>query len=159
MEPNNLHSGNAIWDDGEWVSWDEINRDIHHSDEGDLLAQMIQLAKDYLDFTGRPLPIYGEIGELFAERRYEFERHSPGAQGSDGRLMDDFVEVKTITPFKSNDVVTVKRDGHFNKLVIVRIDEDHRIDSRIIDRKNLPKVSGKLLKVSWDQLRPPKQDA
>ena len=49
MEPNNLHPGNAIWDDGEWVSWDEINRHIHHSDEGDLLAQMIQLAKDYLD--------------------------------------------------------------------------------------------------------------
>ena len=88
---------------------------------------------------------------------HSFPATFPAIHAAKTRISLHFSDI--LTPFKSNDVVTVKRDGHFNKLVIVRIDEDHRIDSRIIDRKNLPKVSGKLLKVSWDQLRPPKQDA
>lgn len=152
MESDHLHAGNAIWDDGEWISWDDINHHLYDAEEAKLLERMIQLAKDYLDLTDRPLPIYGEIGELFAERRYGIERHRTSAQGSDGRLGDDFVEVKTITPFKGSDVITVRRDGHFNKLVVVRIDATHRIDSRMIDRKQLPKGEGKFFKVSWDQL-------
>lgn len=154
MKSESLHAGNAIWDDGEWVSWTEINQQIYEAEEADLLEKMIHLAKEYLKLTGRPLPIYGEIGELFAERHYGIERHRPGAQGSDGRLMDGFVEVKTITPFKSNDVVLVKRAGNFNRLVIVRIDKDHRIDSRIIHRNEMPEGNGKFMKVTWDQVRP-----
>ena len=97
------NSSEGIWDDGEWIGWDYINGQLHGQDEGDLLERLIVNAKEYLEFTGRHLPIYGELGELYAARRFGIERHAPNAQGSDGRMGDTFVEIKTITPAKGWD--------------------------------------------------------
>lgn len=139
----------GIWDDGEFVHWDEINPHIHWDDEGELLSKLIQIAKEYYEFTDRPLPIYGEIGELFAQRQYGFDRHRTGAQGSDGVLLNDFYEVKTITPFKNEDFVKVKKSGNFNKLVIVKITADHQISSKLFDREHLPKPKSNFYIVPW----------
>ena len=140
----------GIWDDGEFVHWDDITRHIEWDDEGELLEKLLKIAQEYYRFTNRPLPIYGEIGELFAQRQYGIDLHTPNAQGSDGRCMDDFYEVKTITPFKSKDVVKVKKAGNFNKLVLVKITEDHQISSKIFDRAHLPKTKGDFYIVPWN---------
>jgi len=61
--------------------------------------------------TRRHLPILGELGELFAEIMFALKRHGPMTQGSDGKLGENFVEVKTVTPDKTNDRVRIKRAG------------------------------------------------
>ncbi len=49
--------------------------------------------------TGLHLQVYGDIGELFAAITHGVKLHKNYAQGSDSRLGNDFIEVKTITPF------------------------------------------------------------
>lgn len=157
---------NAIWDDGEWVSWNEINRQIQYKEWGakypnaDLsivpfFENLLSLAQDYHLQTGRHLNTYGDIGELFGAITHGIKLHTNFAQGSDGRLGDDFVEVKTITPFNARDMVTVKRAGHFSKLFVVKINADFEVSGRMIDRKQLPKGSGKILRLRWAELEQP----
>ena len=162
---------NGIWEDGEWTSWDCIGQ--HIEDEGgwdssnnlnkepettpstlqlwELLADLVETAKDYFEVSGRHLPIYGELGELYGEVKYGITRHKPNTPGSDGKMGNDFVEIKTISPFKSNDTVSVKRAGNFNKLLIVKISADFDIKAKMIDRKMLRKGSGKYAKASWSE--------
>jgi hypothetical protein len=165
----------GIWDDGEWISWEYINRFIDDDgeseeadsdDEGDdvdvvgvspstlqlweMLHELTQMAKRYRELTGRHLPIYGELGELYGEAKFGIKRHRPMAQGSDGRLGNDLVEIKTISPGKSSDVVLVKRAGNFNKLLIVKISESFEFSAKMIDRGSLGKGQGKLIKAKWE---------
>ena len=143
--------GNAIWDDGEWVSWDYINQQLEGSQpEGGLLEDMIVVAKEYLEDTGRHLPIYGEIGEHYVARRFRIELHDdPKAQGSDGRLGNSLVEIKTISPMRDSRHVRVKAAGNFGYLAIVKIDADFRIDAKLISRKRLGQPPGEFFKVEW----------
>lgn len=144
-----LDSSNAIWDDGEWISWDEIDQHISKHDGAgsleaetpssasvseklNLLDDLLSEARDLDDDGKRERIDFGEIGELYAEIRYGLKRHRKYAEGSDGKIGKDFVEVKTITPWKTRQHVAVKRGGHFSKLVVVRIDRNFMIDSRMI---------------------------
>jgi len=166
-----LNSSNAIWDDGEWVSWDEITRHIRElegvesnhpevqstvsiSEKLERLDDLLSEARD-LDADGKREQIdFGEIGELYAEIRHGLKRHRKYAEGSDGKIGNDFVEVKTITPWKTRAHVAVKRSGHFSKLVIVRIDQNFMIDSRMISRSDLHKgKGGNVATVSWAATR------
>jgi hypothetical protein len=164
----------GIWDDGEWISWEYINRFVDDDDESEeadgddqgedvveevcpstlqlweLIDELTEMAKRYREVTGRHLPIYGELGELYGEAKFGIKRHRPMAQGSDGRLGNDLVEIKTISPGKSSDVVLVKRAGNFNKLLIVKISESFQFSAKMIDRKNLGKGQGKFVKAKWD---------
>ncbi len=164
----------GIWDDGEWISWEYIN---HHLDSDEdweedydsstsepnpstlelweLLAELVESAKNYLEVTGRHLPIYGELGELYGEIKYGIKRHSPNTPGSDGRMGNDFVEIKTISPLKNKETVQVKRAGNFSKLLIVKINQDFEFESKMIDRKDLRKGSGKYAKASWNENQSP----
>ena len=74
----------------------------------------------YYNKTGRYLPIFGKLGEIFAEITFGIERHKPNTPGSDGKIGNDFVEIKTITPDKREKKVEVKRKGNFNKLLNFR---------------------------------------
>lgn len=153
-------SSDGIWDDGEWISWHWINEQLH---EQDLKAEfpeapieiiqvfedLVQSAIEYYDLTGRYLQIWGELGELYAEIKYGIERHRPGMAGSDGRMGNDWVEVKTISPEKNKDKVVVKRAGNFNKLLVVKINENFQFESRMIERKRLSKGKGKNASYSW----------
>lgn len=103
----------------------------------------------YHSVTGRYLQIWGELGELFAEVYLGVKRHKPYTQGSDGKIGNDFIEIKTISPEKSNEQVQVKRAGNFNKLLIVKISENFEFDAKLIARKSLPKGEGKYARVSW----------
>lgn len=152
---------NAIYDDGEWITWTEINS---HLERLELEAQypnadielvpvfenLLSTAEHYHLLTGRHLQVYGDIGELYGAITYGIRLHRNYAQGSDGRLGNDFVEVKTITPFKSNDVVTLNLKRNFSKVLIVKIDSDFEVQGKLIDRKALPKATGDKLMLKWD---------
>lgn len=152
----------AMWDDGEWVSWDEINQQIQYKEwrakypNADLsvvpiFEDLLLAAESYFRASGRHLQVYGDLGELYGAITHGIKLHRNYAKGSDGRLGSDFVEIKTITPFKSNDIVEVNLDRHFNKLLIVWINADFEIRSKLVDRSALPRSPSKL-RLSWGQL-------
>lgn len=150
----------GIWDDGEWISWDYINEQL---EEQDLSAKypdatielirtfedLVETAATYRKLTGRYLQIWGELGAFYAEVKYGLRRHKTHAPGSDERLGDDLVKVKTISPEKASEQVLVKRAGNFNKLIIVKISQDFEFESRIISRKCIGKGLGIHAKINW----------
>ena len=157
MEP-----GDGIYDDGEWISWDYLNHQIEFQEaydaaiktappKGEKLLAMIEAAKGHYRTHRTRSPLLGEIGELYAEEQYGIARHKPCPQGSDGKLGNDFVEIKTITPGKTVKFVRVKRKGNFNKLILVRIWGNFRMEARMVERKRLPKGRGKYAKILWDE--------
>lgn len=153
----------GIWDDGEWISWDYINQHLaereHVSDVPavsqelrDIFDVLVHTASNYKEHTGRYLDIFGELGELYAEIQLGISRHKPNTPGSDGRVGNDFIEVKTISPLKQDDKVRVKRAGNFNKLYVVRITENFYFEGRMIDRRKLRKGDGKFASVRFKDL-------
>lgn len=158
-----MNVGDGIYDDGEWISWDWINGQLHRQDiqqeypqvEPDLamlFEDLVENARSYYEMTGRYLQIWGELGEMYAEVKFGIQRHRPHTQGSDGKLGNDFVEIKTISPEKGGDKVQVKRAGNFSKLLVVRISESFQFEGRFIDRKLLSKGEGAHARVSWSTL-------
>jgi len=150
----------------EHSSWDNIEEFVDEEEGWDsdnepknpttlklweLLDELVETARNYVEVTGRHLPIFGELGELYGEAKYGIKRHKPFAQGSDGKLGNDFVEIKTISPLKSDSTVLVKRAGNFSKLLIVKISEDFEFKAKMLDRKSLRKGSGKHIKAKWSE--------
>ena len=155
-------TSDGIYDDGEWISWDWINGQIADQElRGEhpnanlevvkIFQDLVSLAETYKRETGRYLQIWGELGELYAEIKFGVVRHRPGTPGSDGRIGNDWVEVKTISPEKLTGDIQVKRAGNFNKLLVVRISEDFEFEARMIDRKLLRKGKGKHAKLQWGE--------
>jgi hypothetical protein len=163
----------GIYDDGEWISWEWINGQLYeqelkqeypHVDPAlaRLFEDLVHLTREYHSMTGRYLQVWGELGELYAEVKFGIKRHKPKAPGSDGRLGNDLVEVKTISPEKTAPKVQVKRAGNFNRLLVVKISADFEFEARMIDRKRLNKGDGKHAGVSWSSLsedKPRESDA
>lgn len=154
----------GIWDDGEWISWDWINGQLADQElqaeypQASLAVirvfeDLVAVAQEYKETTGRYLQIWGELGELYAEIKFGIVRHAPGTQGSDGRLGNDWVEVKTISPEKTKKTVQVKRAGNFNKLLVVKINEEFEFEAKIVNRKKLGKGKGKHAKLSWQSAK------
>ena len=151
----------GIWDDGEFLSWDYINGHIYRQEvkEGfhknapfeliELFNELVESAHQYRAMTGRYLQIWGELGELYAELKHGISRHRPMTAGSDGRLDDELVEVKTISPEKSSAKVVVKRAGDFSLLCVVRINHKFEFESRLVRRDALGSGLGKLAKYNW----------
>ena len=79
--------------------------------------------------------------------------HRNFAQGSDGSLGNDFVEIKTITPFNTHDRVSVRLDRHFNKLLVVKVDASFRVEGRLVPGEDLKKTKGKSLTLTWGELQ------
>src|SRR4051812_38503390 len=99
----------GVCDDGEWISWDWINGQIYRQELAEtypdtdpelveVFEKLVEAARDYKALTDRYLQIWGELRELYAEIKFGVKRHRPHAAGSDGKLGNDFVEVKTISP-------------------------------------------------------------
>jgi hypothetical protein len=152
----------VMWDDGEWISWDWINQQIHKQDLQseypeatpelvDVFEGLVGIASEYKAITGNYLQVWGEMGELYAEIKFGVKRHPPNTQGSDGKLGNDYVEVKTISPEKSEHRVQVKRSGNFNKLLVVKISENFEFDARMVPRSALGKGQGKVAEYSWKE--------
>ncbi|MCH9694140.1 MAG: hypothetical protein K0U72_06490 [Gammaproteobacteria bacterium] len=153
-------ASDGIWDDGDWISWDYISS-LGDSGQGessshtvsqelrDIFESLVHTAAAYKQHTGRYLNIFGELGELYAEIELGIRRNKLNAPGSDGRLGNDFIEVKTISPLKQDDKVQVKRKGNFNKLYVVKISENFFFEGRMIDRRDLKKGEGKFASVKF----------
>lgn len=166
-----LGPDNAFWIDGEWLDWDSIidpeeerySRLAELEREAELrlkypnadltlipyFQDLLTLAKSYFEETGQHLSVYGDIGELFGAIMYGIKLHKNYAQGSDGRLGNDFVEIKTISPVNNREQTSVRLDRHFNKLLIVKISDDFEVSGRLLRRADLPKRTNKNLRLSW----------
>lgn len=149
---------NAIYDDGEWITWTEINSHLARLEFQarfpnldielvPIFQDLLTTAGNYYDLTGRHLQVYGDLGELYGAIVYGIKLHKNYAQGSDGKLGDHFVEVKTITPFKSSDTITLNLKRNFSKVLIVKIDNHFEVQGKLIDRKALPKGKRRF---NWD---------
>lgn len=140
----------------EWEPIDEKDLPAEHLLPDIKLAMifdgLVENARSYHELTGRYLQIWGELGELFAEVQYGIKRHKPHTQGSDGKLGNDFVEVKTISPEKNGSQVQVKRAGNFNKLLVIKISASFEFEGRFIERKRLSKGEGTYARASWSDL-------
>lgn len=119
---------------------------------------LVDNARSYHALTGRYLQIWGELGELYAEVNYGIKRHKPHTRGSDGKLGNDFVEIKTISPEKDGEQVQVKRAGNFNRLLVIKITEQFEFEGRMIKRKGLSKGEGAYARVSWSNIPPTKDE-
>ena len=153
----------AFYDDGEWVTWSGIDEHLHRKEwhapypNADhpmipYFEALLSLAGSYHYETGLHLNVYGDIGELFGAITHDLKLNRTYAQGADGRVGNDHVEIKTITPFKNKDVVTVDKSGNFNKLLVVKINGLFEVSGRMIERKDLPKRPGQKLNIKWDDL-------
>lgn len=114
-----------------------------------IFEELVESAAKYHRLTGRHLPILGELGELFAEIMFGIERHAPMTQGSDGKLGNDLVEIKTITPDKANDLVQVKSVGNFVNLIVVKITDDFQFGARMVHRRILKKGGRAFDEIAW----------
>jgi len=163
MTGRSMQTEDGIYDDGEWISWDWINAQLYEQDVKQqypavdpqlamLFEDLVDSASAYFAMTGRYLQIWGELGELYAEVKYGILRHKPHTAGSDGKLGNDFVEIKTISPEKVGDKVEVKRAGNFNKLLVIKVNEKFEFEGRWIDRKLLAKGEASHARVSWSTL-------
>lgn len=152
---------NAFYEDGEWISWTEINSHLERLEfearfpniDADLVPIfqiLLSTAAEYYDLTGRHLQVYGDLGELYGAITHGIKLHRNYAQGSDGKLGNHFVEVKTITPFKAKDTICLNLKRNFSKVLIVKIDAEFEVRSKLIDRKRLPKTKGDMLRLNWD---------
>ena len=118
-----------------------------------IFNDLVDCASSYRRLTGRYLQIWGELGELYAEIEFGIRRHKAHAQGSDGKLGNDFIEIKTISPEKKAQQVEVKRAGNFNRLLIVKIDQDYNFEAQFIERKGIFKGDAAIAQVSWKNER------
>lgn len=116
-------------------------------EQAEILEHLVNCAERHFMNTGRYLQVWGELGEIYAEIEFGLRRHATHEAGSDGIIAGKLVEVKTISPEKRNDHVVVKRQGDFEQLLIVRIDENFRFTGKLIERSKLPDGEGKYLRV------------
>ncbi len=158
-----LGPDNALWDDGEWISWDEIEEQIEYKEwrarypNADLsvvsvFESLVATAQEYHGLTGRHLQVYGDIGELYGVITYGLKLHRNYAQGFDGRIGNDLVEVKTISPIKANNVVMLDLRRKFSKVLIVRINTDFETCGKLVARKALLPARGGGLLLNWDRI-------
>ena len=142
-DPSDMwNNDNAFYDDGEWITWTEINSHLERLEfearipdiEADLVPifqNLLSTAAEYYDLTGRHLQVYGDLGELYGAITHGIKLHRNYAQGSDGRLGDHFVEVKTITPIKAkvdpeNDLAEISLDQNVTREAMHPADQFER---------------------------------
>lgn len=116
------------------------------SEQVQIFQDLIDCAKRHFKNTGRYLQVWGELGEIYAEIKFGLRRHGSHQAGSDGIIAGKLVEVKTISPEKMGDQVFVKRQGNFEQLLIVRINENFQLTGKLIDRSRLADDGGRFLR-------------
>lgn len=112
----------------------------------DIFETLVDCAERHFNNTGRYLQLWGELGEIYAEIKFGLRRHGTHEAGSDGTIAGKLIEVKTISPERSSDWVTVKRQGNFEQLLIVSIDQDFQFTGKLVDRDKLQDGGGKFLR-------------
>jgi hypothetical protein len=111
-------------------------------EQAEVLEDLVDCAERHFQNTGRYLQVWGELGEIYAEVKFELCRHGTHRAGSDGTIGGKLVEVKTISPEKASDQVVVKSQGDFEQLLVVRIDENFAFTGKLFDREELAGSGG-----------------
>jgi len=106
----------------------------------------VDCAARHFENTGRYLQVWGELGEIYAEIKFGLCRHGTHRAGSDGTIAGKLVEVKTISPERAGDRVFVKRQGDFEQLLIIRIDQNFQFQGKLFERSELKGLAGKYLR-------------
>ena len=114
---------------------------------------MRRAARDFHRERDEYLTIYGDLGEVFAMLVLGMVPNRRHAKGSDGRVGNDQVEVKTITPQSKSQAVGVRQDRAFNKLFVVRVTQQHRVSGRLLDRSMLKFGRNGIAQVSWPAIQ------
>jgi hypothetical protein len=115
-----------------------------------IFEDLIHCADRHFKNTGRYLQVWGELGEIYAEIKFGLRRHGTHEAGSDGTIDGKLVEVKTISPERFDNRVSVKRRGDFQQLLIVRINENFEFTGKLLERSELRDSGGKLLRAHMD---------
>lgn len=115
-------------------------------EQAEILEELVSCAERHFRNTGRYLQVWGELGEIYAEVKFGLCRHRTHRAGSDGTIDGELVEVKTISPEKASHQVIVKSQGDFEKLLVVRIDENFEFTGKIFNRGELTGGRGKFLR-------------
>lgn len=110
---------------------------------------LLTLAGAYFHDTGQHLNVYDDIGDSFGAIMYGIKLPKNYVQRSEGRLGNDFVEIKTISPSNGKEQTSVRLDRHFSKLLIVKIGDDSEVSGRLVKRAELSKRAGNNLRLSW----------
>lgn len=117
------------------------------------LRRLVREASSREKQTGKVSALWGRVGELYAAIRYGVKLSRRNAQGHDGRLGNELVEIKTITPRKRKPFVRAKRAGNFSMLAVIRVRPDHQFEARIVRRDRLPKGNdGAYVVLSWSRV-------
>lgn len=66
-----------------------------------IFQNLLAVAHDYHSLTGSHLQVYSDLGEVYGAITHGTIQRRNYAQGSDGKLGNHFVEVKTITPLRA----------------------------------------------------------
>lgn len=85
-------SDRAFYDDGEWVSWSDVEEQLRYQEWRakypnairsliPYFQDLLSLAESYHVETGRHLNVYGDIGELFGAITYGIKLNKNYAQG------------------------------------------------------------------------------
>ena len=162
--PVEMTTRTSVWSPDQWLSWGNINDPAQadqirfHFPDADpvyiaTLQRLLRTAHVFNASTNRHLQIYGDIGELYGAIAHRIALHRFSAEGSDGRLGKDFVEIKTISPFKSWKVVKLRMDRHFSKLLAVQVMQDFSVQGVMVSRSALPKPDSPEMIVEWESLR------
>ena len=112
-------------------------------EQTEIFYDLVDCATRHFENTGRYLQIWGELGEIYAEIKFGLRRHGAHEAGSDGTIDGKLVEVKTISPEKTSDRVIVKRQGNFEQLLIVRIDENFKFEGKLTSKGVPPALPGR----------------
>lgn len=134
---------------------DHFRHSFPHADPAYIAAfqGLLRSARDFEAATTRHLEIYGSIGELYGAITHGIVLHRRNAEGSDGQLGNNFVEIKTISPFKNWKVVKVRMDRHFNRLLAVRVMRDFLVQGVMVPRSHLPKHNDSEMLLEWEFLQ------
>ncbi len=152
------------WTSSQWLNWGDINDPAHavqirnHFPDANptyiaALQALLQTASSFNVATKRHHQIYGDIGELYGAIVHGIALHRFNAQGSDGRFGDDFVEIKTISPFKKRKLVNLRMDRHFSKILVVQVMQDFSVQGMMVSRSVLPKPDLPKMILEWELLR------
>ena len=133
--------------DREWIA---SQLPYNALEQAEIFHDLIDCATRHFENTGRYLQIWGELGEIYAEIKFGLRRHGTHEAGSDGTINGELVEVKTISPEKNSSSVLVKTQGNFEKVLVIRIDEDFQCEGKLFDRTELKGGSGKYLRGQLD---------
>ncbi|WP_235532810.1 hypothetical protein [Sphingomonas sp. Leaf412] len=164
-----LESNNAFWDDGVWISWDEIDEQIQYKEWRaryphanlsvvSVFESLLGTARSITRSRADPgvLRDHGPTPSGLRRHRRAVRRHNPRPEAAPqlraGFIGNDLDEVKTTTPFKSNDRITLNMERNFSKILIVKINGTFEVKGKLVDRASLPRTSAGKLTLEWDAL-------